>query len=272
MGDFPLVSPRFPRASRYHPEWVLGNVSGAANALCLIEWLSEAMELRPRMRVLDLGCGRALTSIFLHREFDMQVWAADLWNDPTDNARRARDADAADGVFPLRADARSLPFAEGFFDAIVCVDSFMYFGTDDMYLPYLARFVKPGGTIGVAQAAMLREVEDEVPAHLRAFWAMDNPFSLHSSAWWRRHWEKTGIVDVLLADDMPDGWRLWLEWLRLIAPQNTVEIAALEADRGEHFGYVRFVGRRREEALLGPNITSIQLPAGEYVRHPLLRP
>jgi cyclopropane fatty-acyl-phospholipid synthase-like methyltransferase len=36
------------------------------------------MNLQPGMRVLDLGCGRALSSIFLHREFGLQVWAADL--------------------------------------------------------------------------------------------------------------------------------------------------------------------------------------------------
>ena len=28
------------------------------------------------------------------------------------------------------------------------IDSFFYYGTDDLYLQYLARFVKPGGQIG----------------------------------------------------------------------------------------------------------------------------
>jgi cyclopropane fatty-acyl-phospholipid synthase-like methyltransferase len=37
-----------------------------------------SMDLKPSMRVLDLGCGRAMSSIFLHREFDVQVWAVDL--------------------------------------------------------------------------------------------------------------------------------------------------------------------------------------------------
>lgn len=35
---------------------------------------------------------------------------------------------------PIHADARSLPFAAEFFDAIVCIDSFLYYGTDDLYL------------------------------------------------------------------------------------------------------------------------------------------
>jgi hypothetical protein len=36
-----------------------------------------------------------------------------------------------------------LPFAPGFFDAIVAIDSFPYFGSDDLYLNYLGQFVIP---------------------------------------------------------------------------------------------------------------------------------
>src|ERR1035441_10405619 len=61
---------------------------------------------------------------------------------------------AENGVFPIHADARSLPFASEFFDAIVSIDSFCYYGTDDLYLNYLARFVKPGGQIGIAGAGL----------------------------------------------------------------------------------------------------------------------
>src|SRR5437870_12150452 len=117
--DDRLLTDRFPRSSQYHPEWVLANASGGANALWLVEWLCEALALRPGMRVLDLGCGRAMSSVFLRREFGVEVWAADLWFDPSENLRRVQDAGVADGVFPLRADPRSLPFAAAVFDAIV---------------------------------------------------------------------------------------------------------------------------------------------------------
>src|SRR5580704_14775408 len=58
-ADNRLFSKRFPRSSQYHPEWVLANASGGANSLWLTEWLTTALDLRPGMRVLDLGCGRA---------------------------------------------------------------------------------------------------------------------------------------------------------------------------------------------------------------------
>jgi SAM-dependent methyltransferase len=263
-----FVCDRFPRASRYHPEWLVAGVGGGANPLWLTEWLAEGMDLRPGMRVLDLGCGRALSSVFLRREFGVQVWAVDLWSSPEENLLRAQDAGVADGVFPLRADCRSLPFAPGFFDAIVSIDAFMYFGTDDMYLNYLARFVAPGGQLGIALAGLIDEIDGPVPEPLKEWWAVDRPYCLHSADWWRRHWERTGILAVESADTLPDGWRLWRDWLAVIAPQNTTEIRALETDAGRHLGYVRAVGRRRADAqLLDLNFT---VPP-QYTKQPLLR-
>ena len=71
--------------------------------------MAQAVNLTPETRVLDLGCGRALSSIYLHREYGVQVWATDLWFTASENIQRVRDAGVEDGVFPIRADARSLP-------------------------------------------------------------------------------------------------------------------------------------------------------------------
>lgn len=262
-----LVSGRFPQSSKYNPDWIASSASGGANSLWLTEWLTEKLELRPGMRVLDLGCGRAASSIFMRREFGALVWAVDLWFDASENAQRIQDAHAGDGVFPLHADARSLPFPVGSFDAVVSIDSFVYYGTDDLYLNYLARFVKPGGVVGIAGAGLMKEIEGAVPHHLAAWWTHDH-WCLHSAAWWRRHWQRTGIMDVDVADSMPDGWQLWLDWHKAVAPDNAVEINALEADRGDYLGYVRMVGRRRGEAVLEDPIVSV--PA-QYTRKPLLR-
>lgn len=262
-----LNSNQFPRTSKYNPDWITSAVSGGANSLWLTEWLAEAMNLLPGMRILDLGCGRACSSIFLHREFGVQVWATDLWFSATENLPRIRDAGFEDSIFPIHADARSLPFAPEFFDAVVSIDSFPYYGTDDLYLGYLARFVKPGGQVGIAGAGLMREIEGALPEHLCEWWTPDLN-CLHSAGWWWRHWERSGVMDVELSDTMADGWQRWLEWHLLIAPDNAAEIKALEADRGSYLGYVRTVGRRREGLEISEPIVS--LPP-EYTRQPLLR-
>jgi len=265
--DTRLASERFPRSSQYHPDWVLANASGGANALWLTEWLTTALDLRPGTRVLDLGCGRASSSIFLRREFGVQVWAADLSFSASENMQRIRDAGVEDGVFPLHVDARALPFASDFFDAVVCVDSFPYFGTDDLYLNDLARLVKPGAPVGIAGAGLMREIEGFLPDHLREWWTQDL-WCLHSAAWWRWHWERTGIMDIDLADTLPDGWQRWLDWQRAVAPDNETEIKAVEADRGTYLGYVRLVGRRNSQAELADHVISVPQ---QYTKKPLLR-
>lgn len=189
----PRLDPeRFPRASRYHPAWAAAAVSGGANPLLLTDWLTQALPLRPGMRVLDLGSGPGASSVFLAREHDVGVWSVDLWFPARERQRRAEGAGVGGRVHALRADARSLPFAAEFFDAVVAIDCFGYVGTDDLYLPLLLRHVKPGGQLGIAGAGLTAELEDGVPAPLTR-WGEPTPWSLHSAGWWRRHWERSGL-------------------------------------------------------------------------------
>jgi hypothetical protein len=90
---------------------------------------------------------------------------------------------------------------------------------------------------------------------------------LHSAEWWRRHWERTGILEGVKAESLRDGWQLWKRWQQAVSPDNVVEIEALEADRGEYLGYVRAVGRRSDVDLEEPIIS---IPTS-YTRQPLLR-
>lgn len=264
------MHPDYPRAGAYHPDWIAANGMGSPT-LWLTEWLTGDMDLQPGMRILDLGCGRAVSSVFLAREFDVQVWAVDLWIRATDNARRIADAGCERQVFPLHCDARSLPFAENFFDAIVCVDSFSYYGTDSLYLNYLARFVRDGGRIGIAGAGLTREVET-IPEHLQPIWEQDF-WALHSAAWWRQLWERTGILAIEAAGEMPKAAENWLRWQRAAHPENSVEIDCVAADAGRTLTYVRTIGRRSGSVPLvdycQPD-TLMALPA-DYQPKPVLR-
>lgn len=229
-----FIEAHFPRASTYDLAWVIANEMGP-NVLWLTEFLCEVMELRPGMRVLDLGCGKALSSIFLAREFEFQVWAVDLWVTAAENAQRIRSAHLDDRVFPIHADARWLPFAEEFFDAIISIDAFEYFGTDVHFLPGLLKLLKPHGQIGIVNAGLRYEVEqlpDEWPDDFCAF---------HTVEWWRRHWAVTRCVAVETADDLPHGRELWLHWHQLTG---VTDDAYLTSPAGENLTFHRLVARR----------------------------
>ncbi len=229
-----LTLERFPRASRYDPAWICEHQMGP-HVLWLTEFVCAAMDLQPGMRVLDLGCGKALSSIFLAREFGVQVWATDLWISATDNATRIHDADLTEQVFPIYADARALPYAQAFFDAVVSIDAFEYFGTDAAYLPTLVPLLKPGGQIGIANAGLHHEIEV-----LPAEWPSDF-CTFHTPEWWRRHWTISRCVTVEVADQLPQGHELWMRWHQALGETND---AYLTGPAGANLGLHRIVGRR----------------------------
>ncbi len=229
-----LTTARFPRASTYDPGWIIKHEMGP-NVLWLTEFLCEVMDLRPGMRVLDLGCGKALSSIFLAREFGVQVWATDLWISATDNAQRIRTANLEESIFPIHANARQLPFADQFFDAIISVDAFEYFGTDVLFLGSLIPLLRPHCQIGIVNAGLQQEIE-QLPAE----WPTDF-CTFHSAAWWRQHWAITRCVAVEVAEDLPNGRDLWLQWHQATGVTDDFYLTSLA---GENLTFNRIVGRR----------------------------
>src|SRR5438128_50823 len=106
----------FPLSDQYDKNWIKRNSLGE-NVLFNLESLAEVMEFKEGMRVLDLGCGRAVSAIFLAKEFGVQVWAVDHYVPSNENYKRIKEMECENLVFPLKLNARELPFATEFFDA-----------------------------------------------------------------------------------------------------------------------------------------------------------
>jgi cyclopropane fatty-acyl-phospholipid synthase-like methyltransferase len=144
-----LIRPdRYPLSSRYDPRWVIALEMGP-HPLWQLEDILPALALKPGSLVLDLGCGRGATSVFLARECGVTVTACDLLVRVEELAAVFREAGVERSVTAVNADVRQLPFADDEFDAIVSIDAFEYFGTDVHLLPALLRVLKSGGTVGI---------------------------------------------------------------------------------------------------------------------------
>jgi cyclopropane fatty-acyl-phospholipid synthase-like methyltransferase len=235
-GD--AISPKaFPLTAKYDPQWIRDNALGE-NALCQAESLARRLPLRPGMRILDLGCGKAISSIFLAREFGVEAWAADGATSPSENRKRAVALGCEASVFPLRVDAHSLPFAKDFFDAVIAIDSFLYYGTDDRYLGYLVQFIKPGGHIGIVDIAFTREIRsiEQAPDYLRPQYQKHWSY-VHTIAWWTRHWEKTGLVDVRCAERLPESDALLRDYVWGRPPEQD-EDSIMRAVPQDHDGLI----------------------------------
>lgn len=185
------------------------NTMAGPNALWLIEILCEKLDLKPGMKVLDMGCGKGLTSIFLAKEYGVTVFANDLWINPTENYKRFEEIGVSDKVFPIRAEAHSLPYANEFFDVALSIDAYHYFGTDETYFPSVySKLVKKGGQFGMISPGLTREFQNGLPTSMEAHWEPEM-YTFHSAKWWEDLWQKTGYVDVTLAENIPDGKELW---------------------------------------------------------------
>ncbi len=208
-----LQNPRYPRSNGYDPAWVAENQMGP-KALWLLESLTDIMAIEPGMKVLDLGCGRAMTSIFLAKEFGAQVLATDLWIDADDNQKRIDNAGVSDLVTPVHAEAHALPFEKESFDAVISIDAYQYFGTDDLYIGTVADLLRPGGRLGCVMPALSPERTASAPAvpdSLAPFWEWDF-CAFHGPGWW--------MEDVA----------------------NTHEM--LVADQGQHLGFTRIAATK----------------------------
>lgn len=252
-----LVRPDvYPRASTYDPGWLV-RLDMGPNPLWLLEDLLADLSLEPGMRVLDLGSGRGATSIFLAKEFDVEVYATDLWVPAEVAEAEFVEAGVERRVRAVQAEAHALPYEPDYFDAIVCVDAYEYFGTSDTYLGYLTRFLRPGGQLGISTPGMTREIRElgYIPEHIKALVGWE-ALAWHTPDWWRFHWDITELVTVTSARLLVDGWRDWLLWARACLEHGDPEhgdpehrdgvrqtIAMLEADQGEYLSFAQVTAR-----------------------------
>ena len=116
---------------------------GPNSARILEELLNQyPLQLSNENTMLDLGCGKGLTSFILARETGAKVYANDLWISAEDNKKRFEDWGIDEQITPVCEDANNLSFAKKQFDSLVSIDAYHYFATDISFfenkiLPFL---------------------------------------------------------------------------------------------------------------------------------------
>jgi demethylmenaquinone methyltransferase/2-methoxy-6-polyprenyl-1,4-benzoquinol methylase len=111
-------------------------------------FLVEQTEAQPTDTVLDVATGTAAVALELVRQKDCYVVGVDQSAEMLDvGRRRVTLAGATRKVRLEEADARSLPFDDGRFDALTFTYLLRYVEDPAATLRELARVVRPGGTI-----------------------------------------------------------------------------------------------------------------------------
>ena len=237
---------KYARSERYNaPEW-MAKIMGP-NPIKLEEELLRGHRIPGGAVVCDLGSGQGLTSVFLAREYGFTVYAADLWSDPEEN-RRFFDALGLDRkqIIPVKADAAALPFEKEFFDAVVSVDSYNYFGRDARYLDdSLLPFVKHGGYIYIAIPGMKKDCHDHLPPELLLSWTPEQLEYMHDVAYWKAMVGQCRSAEVISVQEMESNEEVWSDWL---AQENEYAVGdrkAMEAGGGRYLSFIEIVLRKK---------------------------
>ena len=94
------------------------------------------------------------------------------------------------------------------------MNSFFYFGTDDLYPPYLLSLLKPGGELVIGSPCYREELSPDTPEEFLL--EFPDCLAVHSPDWWRNHFEKTRQAEVLHSALHPHGAAFWRDRVRFL--------------------------------------------------------
>ena len=211
---------------------------GGPNALYLTDELTAGMHLKEGMTVLDLGCGRALSSVFLAREYGVKVYAVDRDVRAYGTMEMLKDLHLDDCIFPIQADAAAMPLPHGVFDALVCVNAYHNFGMEGGFFEEKIRpLLKPHAEIGLVLLGRDEKfVKEDDKNENPAFWVADE---------WKAWMESEGI-SVTTCDYLSCTKQAWRDWLTVTMPDFDPEDQAGTKIK-EDLALIRIIGHWGED-------------------------
>lgn len=237
---------KYSRSGKYGTPELMKKIMGP-NPVKLEEELLQDHRIKEGAVVCDLGSGQGLTSVFLAREYGFTVYAADLWSEPEDNRRFFDGMGLSRAqIISVKADAEQLPFEREFFDAVVSIDSYHYFGRDGRFLDEkLLPFVKPGGYVYIAIPGMKQDCHDHLPPELLLSWTPEDLETMHDVHYWSNLASQSRDAEVIEVCEMESNEEVWADWLRQETPYAVGDRKSMEAGGGEYLNFVKIVLRKR---------------------------
>lgn len=174
----------------------------------------EKMNLKPGMRVVEIGCGTGRTACELVSRYQVSVTAADLRPSMLAKAQLRAQAMGVAIDF-VRVVGKRLPFPDQQFDLLVA-ESVTVFNQIPRLLKEYARVLKPEGRVLDIEMCGAAVLPDDV---LRAFADTYGARMVPTMKEWKRLYVEAGFAEVQilesgsvtagpLGDDVPDLWSM----------------------------------------------------------------
>ena len=198
----------------YRPYFTKDYLMGP-NSLRILQELLERSPSLPAANglILDLGCGKGLTSFALCHETGARVLANDLWISGEENAARFAAWGVGDRITPVHENADNLRFEKESFDAIVSIDSYHYFaGKEGYFQEKILPFLKKGG-LALFGVPGIQEAFDGKTLELLSPWLGEEAYMLRSVRQWKKILGDSPDVastEVFELDCFEAAWQDWL--------------------------------------------------------------
>ncbi len=133
--------------------------------------LGRKLDIKPGSKVLDAGCGIGGSSIWLAKNFDVEVTGITLTASQVGRAESyAKQKGVADRVTFREADYTNTPFEDESFDIVWGLESICYAVQKKDFVKEAYRVLKPGGQIVVADGfAFKTDFTEEEGKYVQAF-------------------------------------------------------------------------------------------------------
>jgi SAM-dependent methyltransferase len=127
-----------------------------------LERFGDQLGLSPGSRLLDVACGSGGPALHLARVTGCQIVGVELFDDAVTNGTRiAREAGLEKQASFAKADAsQTLPFEDGSFDAILCIDAINHLADRRRVLSDWARLLRAGGRLLFTDPVIITGVVD----------------------------------------------------------------------------------------------------------------
>jgi len=223
------------------------------NGIRQSEELASHFTITKDMKILDLGCGMGLSALYLVQAYGAEVFATDLYADPTENHERFQSLGIADKIIPMLLDAtQSLPFAKSYFDVIFSVGAYNMFGDTEEMLPKFIPYVKKGGYIAVAFPGLKYDFGENVPQEMQSFWDIPEVARyVRGIGWWKDLFSRAEGIEIVSISEMACHNIAWDEYLASLNPcDDDCELGSDKwtldmktAEDGKYFNTIQLVAK-----------------------------
>ena len=175
----------------FSQDLIIANLMGPNVVSIFNELCAGKLPAGDDAQICDLGCGAGLSSLAIAAACEGRIHAIDSWNTPEQNRERFDRFTFGNRIVAVQADAPVLPYDEGYFDTLICLDSYNYFGRAEGVIDQVASYVKKGGKLFMGISGIKRDATEDDMKVFGFSWSEEQMDFIRTLEYWKGMFERS---------------------------------------------------------------------------------